>query len=84
MALQRLEFPANEAPWGHDGLPTVREAASAYRWEAVFVFFFSAFVSIVIFNWMRPAYAKPAYTLLVPTLWWLLMFGAVRGWVDFD
>jgi hypothetical protein len=83
---ERLELPAEEAPWGHRGSPTVREAARAYPFTAVAVAFTALVIAAVVPQALRlsPPYAVALFTVLAPTAWWLGMYAAIRGWVDFD
>jgi hypothetical protein len=83
---ERLELPAEEAPWGHDGLPTVREAVRAYPLVGVVAALMALGIAAVVPQALRlsPPYAVALFTVLAPTAWWLGMYAAIRGWVDFD
>jgi hypothetical protein len=83
---ERLELSVEEAPWGHGGLPTVREAARAYPFAAVAAAFIALGIAAVVPQALRlsPPYAVALFTFLAPTAWWLEMYAAIRGWVDFD
>jgi hypothetical protein len=85
MPRETWELPADEAPWGHAGLPTVREAARAHPVFACFVGLFPAFMIGLLFqeiddNRIAAAIAIPA----APVLWWLLLWLHIRGLIDFD
>jgi hypothetical protein len=72
-------------PWGPDGPPTVREVVRAQPFFAAFVFLFAALVcGVVLSDHAGPATAIVLGMLIVPAVWWLLVFAAIRGWINFD
>lgn len=78
-----MELPAEDAPWGHDGLPTVPEAARAHPFFATFVCVFPAFAVGMLFQEMRNEWAIYAIPF-APGMWWVLMWLHIRGWINFD
>jgi hypothetical protein len=77
-------LPADEAPWGHDGIPTVREAARAHPAFASFVWFFPLCTLLALFQETHDNLWPYLFIPLMPAMWWLLIWLCVRGWIRFD
>lgn len=77
-------LPADEAPWGHDGIPTVGEAVRAHPFFAAFVGFFPLFILGVLFQETQDNFWPYLFIPFMPAMWWLLIWLNVRGWITFD
>jgi hypothetical protein len=77
-------MPAHLAPWGHDGIPIVREAVKAHPVFAAFVGLFPLFTLGVLFQETRDNLWPYLFMPFIPAMWWLLIWLHVRGWITFD
>jgi len=79
------------APWGHDGYPTVWEGTRGRPGEAIKTAIgaaaFAGFICLVATNWSDGAklsrdQGAVLFMVLAPTIWWLLMFAQIHGWIS--
>ena len=77
-------MPADQAPWRHDGLPTVREVTKAQPVGAAFVFLFPLVTLSLLFQETRDNLWPVLFIPFMPVMWWLLIWLSVRGWIEFD
>lgn len=82
---------ADEAPWGHDRLPTVLEGARGRPRDAVATGVMAVFAGLFAYlggtDWSESSNLSAGQALVLAVvvavgLWWLLMFAQIRGWVS--
>ena len=73
-----------EPPWGHNGVPTVREVVKAHPFYCAFVWFFPLFTLGLLFQETTDNLWPFLFIPFMPAMWWLLVWMNIRGWIDFD
>jgi hypothetical protein len=79
-----LQLPPDEAPWGHDGIPRVTEVVKAEPLIAGFVALFPLFGLWLTFQGTHGSNWSLLFVPAMPILWWVLMWLAIHGYIDFD
>jgi hypothetical protein len=77
-----IRMSAEEAPWGHDRIPTVREYTWAYPTSAAVIGIVGAILIWLLFQETRNDLWPIVVVPIVPLFYWTSTWLFVRGWIE--
>jgi hypothetical protein len=78
-----VRMPPEEAPWGHDRTPTVREYTRAYPVSAAFVGVVGLIATWLLHQNTRNDLWPILFIPIVPLFYWTSIWLFIHGWIEF-